>query len=220
MATVLVTGANRGIGLELCRIFAARGDSVIGACRTASPELEKLGARVVSGIDVTDAAAVQSLVRSLEGTKLSIVVNNAGILGHETLGEIDYDAVRRQFEANAVGPLRLTEALIPYLAKGAKVALVTSRMGSIADNGSGGMYGYRMSKAALNMAGASLAIDLAPRGVSLVILHPGFVRTGMTGNNGNIDPAGAAKQLIARIDELTPETSGRFFHANGESLPW
>lgn len=220
MATVLVTGSNRGIGLELCRLFAKRGDAVIAVCRTASPALEKLGVRVVPNVDVTDGASVQELARLLEGTRLDVVVNNAGILGHESLGEIDYDAVRRQFEANAVGPLRLTEALIPYLAKGAKVALITSRMGSIADNGSGGMYGYRMSKAALNAAGASLAIDLLPRGISVIILHPGFVRTAMTGNNGNIDPDAAAAQLVARIDESSLATTGRFLHANGEPLPW
>jgi NAD(P)-dependent dehydrogenase (short-subunit alcohol dehydrogenase family) len=220
MGTVLVTGSNRGIGLELCRHFKNRGDSVIAVCRTPSPELDALGVRVVAGIDVTQPASVQELARSLEGIRLDVVVNNAGILGAETLGEIDYDAVRRQIDANAIGPLRLTEALIPFLARGARVALVTSRMGSIADNGSGGMYGYRMSKAALNMAGTSLAIDLAPKGVTVVILHPGFVRTGMTGNQGSVNAEDAAAQLIARIDEATPATSGRFVHANGEPLPW
>jgi NAD(P)-dependent dehydrogenase (short-subunit alcohol dehydrogenase family) len=220
MATVLVTGSNRGIGLELCRIFVGRGDTVFAVCRTESPELAKLGASVVQDIDVTSGASVQELVRQLQGTKLDVVVNNAGILAHESLGDIDYDAVRRQFEANAVAPLRVTEALVPYMAKGAKVALVTSRMGSIADNGSGGMYGYRMSKAALNAAGVSLALDLAPRGVSVIILHPGFVRTQMTGNNGNVEPAEAAAQLVARIDESSLSTTGRFLHANGEPLPW
>ena len=220
MANVLVTGSNRGIGLELCRLFAKRGDTVIAACRTGSPALQELGVRVIQNVDVTNGATVQEFAQKLEGIKLDIVVNNAGILAHESLGSVDYDAVLRQFEANAVGPLRLTEAIIPFLAKGAKVALITSRMGSIADNGSGGMYGYRMSKAALNAAGASLAIDLAPRGVSVIILHPGFVRTSMTANNGNVDPAEAAAQLIARIDDSSLATTGRFLHANGEPLPW
>lgn len=220
MATVLVTGSNRGIGLELCRLFSRRGDTVVAVCRNSSPELDALGVRVLSGVDVTDGASVQELARQLQGSSVDIVVNNAGILSHESLGEVDYDAVRRQFEANAVGPLRMTEALVPYLGKGAKVALITSRMGSIADNGSGGYYGYRMSKAALNAAGASLALDLAPRGVSVIILHPGFVRTQMTANNGSVDPAEAAAQLVARIDESSLATTGRFLHANGEPLPW
>ncbi|MGC4094116.1 MAG: SDR family NAD(P)-dependent oxidoreductase [Polyangiaceae bacterium] len=114
----------------------------------------------------------------------------------------------------------MTAAFAPRLASGAKVALITSRMGSIADNTSGAYYGYRMSKAALNMAGASLAHDLLHQGVAIAIFHPGFVRTEMTGNNGGIDPKEAARGLLERIDELTLETSGSFWHMNGEQLPW
>jgi len=220
MSTILVTGANRGIGLELCRTFAARGDTVVAACRKSSPELDALGARVIADIDVTDANALERLERSLPRGRVDVLVNNAGILGYDALGGIDYGALRRQLEANAVAPLRLTEMLLPRLESGSKVALVTSRMGSIADNTSGSMYGYRMSKAALNMAGASLALDLKSRGVAVVILHPGYVRTGMTHGQGSEDPKDSATRLVARIDALTLETTGRFLHANGEALPW
>lgn len=220
MKNVLVTGANRGIGLELCRIFRARGDSVIAVCRKASSDLGATGARVVSDVDVTDERSLDKLVRALEGTRLDIVVHNAGILRSEALGSIDYGSLKEQIDTNAIAPLRLTERLLPHLASGAKIALMTSRMGSIADNSSGSMYGYRMSKAALNMAGASLAHDLKPRGTAVVILHPGYVRTEMTGGHGNIEPKDAAAQLVQRIDELTLASTGRFLHANGEALPW
>jgi NAD(P)-dependent dehydrogenase (short-subunit alcohol dehydrogenase family) len=127
--------------------------------------------------------------------------------------------VLRQFEVNALAPLLLARALLPHLGAGSKLALISSRMGSIDDNGSGGYYGYRMSKVALNMAGRSLAIDLRPRGIAVAILHPGMVATRMVGFTG-IPPEEAARGLLARINELSPATSGQFFHANGELLPW
>ena len=133
---------------------------------------------------------------------------------------MDFESLKRQFDVNALGPLRLTKALLPNLGMGSKIGVVSSRVGSVADNTSGGMYGYRMSKSAVNMACKSLSRDLAPRGISVVVLHPGFIRTRMTGGNGNDEPDVAARGLIARMDELTPETSGQFRHANGEQLPW
>ena len=220
MKTVLVTGANRGIGLELCRAFAARGDKVIAVCRHSSSELADLGVRTIADINVTDERSIASLARSLHGTRIDVLLHNAGILRAESLGSIDYDSIRAQLETNALAPLRVTEQLLPLLAPGAKIALMTSRMGSIADNTSGSMYGYRMSKAALNMAGASLARDLEAKGFAVVILHPGYVRTEMTGGHGNVEPREAAQQLVARIDELTLATTGRFLHASGEVLPW
>jgi NAD(P)-dependent dehydrogenase (short-subunit alcohol dehydrogenase family) len=220
MRNVLVTGANRGIGLELCRSFQARGDTVIAVCRRATPELIALSVRTIADVNVTDEGSIARLVRALDATRLDVLVHNAGILRSEALGTIDYNTVREQLETTALAPLRLTEQLLPLVAPGAKIALMTSRMGSVADNTSGSMYGYRMSKAALNMAGVSLAHDLKPRGIAVVILHPGYVRTEMTGGHGNVDPRDAAGQLVARIDELTLHTSGRFLHANGEPLPW
>jgi NAD(P)-dependent dehydrogenase (short-subunit alcohol dehydrogenase family) len=220
MSTALVTGANRGIGLELCRALASRGEEVIAVCRKASPELEGLKVRVEAGVDVTDAGSLNGLAGRLRGKRLDLLVNNAGVLIPDRLEGLDFSTVRRQIEVNALGPLLVTEALLPLLQKGGKIALITSRMGSIADNTSGSMYGYRMSKAALNAAGVSLARDLAPKGISVVILHPGYVKTEMTGNHGSVEPADAAKSLLERVDELTQERTGRFLHANGEELPW
>ncbi len=220
MPTALVTGANRGIGLEICRQLAERGWSIIAVCRKPSASLESLGPRIEAGVDVSSDASVAALARRLAGEKLDLIVNNAGILSDESLGDLDFDRIRRQLEVNALGPLRVTHALLANLAPGSKVAIVTSRMGSIADNTSGGRYGYRMSKAAVNMAGVSLAHDLRGRGVAVALLHPGFVRTDMTGGNGLIDPPAAAAGLLARIDALTLESSGGFWHSNGERLPW
>jgi NAD(P)-dependent dehydrogenase (short-subunit alcohol dehydrogenase family) len=220
MTTSLVTGANRGIGLELTRQLKARGDHVIAVCRKSSPELDALGATVEAGIDVSTAAASSELAQRLAENRIDVLVVNAGILQPDSLEHLDFGAVLKQFEVNALGALRTVHALLPQLHEGAKIALITSRMGSIADNGSGNFYGYRMSKAALNAAGVSLARDLKARKIAVAILHPGYVRTDMTGKQGGIGPDAAAAQLIARIDALRLETSGTFWHANGEILPW
>lgn len=220
MANILITGANRGIGLETARQLAARGDTVIAACRESTPALDALGVRVERGVEVSDAASVADLAKRLSGVRLDVLINNAGILRVETLDDMNFDAIAQQFAVNAMGPLRVTSTLAPLLAQGAKVAIITSRMGSIADNGSGGYYGYRMSKAAVNAAGVSLAHDLKGRAIAVALLHPGMVATDMTGKHG-IPPEEAARGVIARIDALTLETSGKFIHAvTGETLPW
>ncbi len=219
MTTWLVTGASRGIGLELCRQLAARGDRVIAACRKASPDLQAVGCRIVEDVEVRDDASVGRLAATLGDERIDVLVNNAGVLSRESLGSLDFDAMRRQFEVNALAPLRVTQALLPKLGKGAKVVIITSRMGSVADNGSGGYYGYRMSKAAVNMAGKSLAEDLRPRGITVLLLHPGMVATDMTGRQG-IPPADSAAMLIKRMDSLGLPETGSFHHANGEPLPW
>jgi len=219
MPTYVITGASRGIGLEFCRQLTARGDRVIAVCRKATPELRALGCRIVDNIDVSDAAAVTSLAEQLRGEHIDVLVNNAGIFRHESLENLDLDSIRQQLEVNALGPLRVTQALLPGLQAGAKVVIITSRMGSIGDNGSGGYYGYRMSKAAVNMAGVSLARDLVERGIAVLILHPGMVATDMTDRHG-VPVAVATASLIARVDGLGLSQSGSFHHANGEPLPW
>jgi NAD(P)-dependent dehydrogenase (short-subunit alcohol dehydrogenase family) len=220
MARIVITGANRGIGLALAKAYANRGDEVIAVCRKSSPELKATGAEVIDGIDVADDGSIKRVVDGLRGRAIDVLINNAGILRSDELGHIDWDAIRQQFETNALGPIRVTQALLPNLKHGAKVAIVTSRSGSIGDNGSSGNYGYRMSKAAVNMAGTNLALDLKPKGVAVAILHPGMVRTDMTGSYASIAPELAAERLIARIDELTLEKTGQFLHAEGYALPW
>ncbi len=221
MALAVVTGANRGIGLALVELLKERELPVLAACRKSSSALDALGVEVVKGIDVTDERGIEDLVAAVGTREVTLLINNAGILERSgSLAELDVASIRRQFEVNALAPLRVTAALRQQLPRGAKVGLITSRMGSIDDNGSGGAYGYRMSKAALNMAGKSLAVDLKPAGIAVAILHPGMVRTDMTGAHGQVAPLDAARGLLARLDELTLETSGGFWHANGERLPW
>lgn len=221
MATYLVTGANRGIGYEYCRQIQHRGDGVIAVCRQPSAELEALGVEVIPGIDLTDTASIQTLGQRLANRPIDVLINNAGILERVTLDNLDLDSIYRQFEVNALGPLRLTHALLPHLPSGAKVVFMTSRMGSISDNTSGSSYGYRMSKVALSMAGKSLAHDLRDRGIAVAILHPGLVQTRMTGFTPNgISPAESVTGLLARIDALSLDNSGTFWHANGDILPW
>jgi NAD(P)-dependent dehydrogenase (short-subunit alcohol dehydrogenase family) len=193
---------------------------VVAVCRKSSPELDALGVRVESGVDVTEPAAWSKLAERLAHDDIDLLIQNAGVLLADSLEDVELDKVRAQFELNAIAPLFLTRALAPRLHAGARVALITSRMGSIGDNGSGGYYGYRMSKAALNAAGVSLAHDLKPRGVAVVILHPGSVRTEMTRSHGMIEPDESVRGLLQRIDELRLETTGRFLHQNGEVLPW
>ena len=219
MASVLVSGANKGIGLELCRQLSRRGDRVIATCRGDSPDLDSLDVRVVRGIDVGQDDSVDRLARALEGEPLDTLINNAGILSVESLERMDFDRIRAQFEVNTLGPLRVTRALLPNLRRGSRVAILTSLMGSLADNGSGGYYGYRISKSAVNMVGVNLARDLRGRGISVVLLHPGMVATEMTDGAG-ISPAESVAGLIARIDGLTLDDTGSFWHANGQRLPW
>ena len=221
MKTFLVTGSNRGIGLEYCRQLQTRGEQVIAVCRQPSPELEALAVRLETGVDITAEDSLSKLVERLDGVPIDGLIHNAGILESTSLDRLDLASMRRQFEVNALAPLRLTKALLGQLQAGSKLILMTSRMGSIDDNSSGGSYGYRMSKVALNMAGRSLAIDLRPRGIAVAILHPGLVRTRMVNFNAQgISPEQAVRGLLQRIDALTLETSGTFWHANGDVLPW
>ena len=221
MARVLVTGANRGIGLEYCRQLHQRGDDVIAVCRQSSDELTQLDVRIESGIDLSRETDQSVLAKRLAGVALEGVILNAGILQTFGLDDLDPEGIRRQFEVNALAPLVLARALLNNMSSGGKIALMTSRMGSIDDNTSGGSYGYRMSKVALNRAGKSLAVDLKPRGIAVAILHPGLVRTRMIQFNPlGITPEESVRGLLKRLDGLTLETTGTFWHANGDVLPW
>eukprot|EP00744_Colponema_vietnamica_P002691 GILI01004191.1.p1 GENE.GILI01004191.1~~GILI01004191.1.p1 ORF type:complete len:229 (-),score=81.90 GILI01004191.1:408-1094(-) len=228
MPLVVITGANRGIGLELCKKYVARGDTVIAACRSASAELRQLAvSRVIEGVDVASDASVAKFAEEVAslGQNVDILLNNAGILSVETIDELNFEAMVRQFEVNSLGPLRVTAAFRKknLLKAGSKVAIITSRMGSIADNGTGSYYGYRMSKAAVNMAGSCMAKDLSKEGIAVILLHPGMVATDMTldfGHHNCISTDESAVGLVERIDELSLDTSGCFMHKSGESLPW
>ena len=219
----LVTGSNRGIGLELCAQLKQRDFDVIAACRLSSSALDALGVEVIKNVEVSDNKSIAGLVAKLAGRRIDWLINNAGIADGIAMDVLDDNAIascKLMFEVNSLGPLLITQALLGNLGEGSKVGIITSRMGSIADNDSGGSYGYRMSKAAVNAAAKSLAIDLKPRGIAVGILHPGWVRTDMTGRNGLIDADESAVGLLARMDELNLDNTGAFWHVNGERLPW
>jgi len=221
LSIYLIIGANRGIGLELVRQLKERGEDVIATCRSSSPELDALSVRVESNIDITSGDSVIKLRENLKDTKVDVLIHNAGIAEFNSLSNLDPQSILHQFEVNALSPLCCVQTMLSHLSKSAKIALISSRMGSIEDNTSGGSYGYRMSKVALCMAGKSLAVDLKPNGISVGILHPGLVSTRMTGFTSNgIQPKESVKGLIQRIDELTLENTGTFWHSNGEILPW
>lgn len=219
MTTTLVTGCNRGIGLQLVSQLNTRGNDVIGVCRTSNADLDALGVRVISGIDVSDGESVSQLAAEIGDEPIDILINNAGILRRDSFGSLDYDEMLEQYRVNALGPLRVTEALAGNLKDGAKVAIVSSRVGSIEDNGSGGNWGYRASKTAVNMIGTNLMHEFKPRGIAVALLHPGLVATDMTSQQG-VSPEDSARGLLQRIDELNLENSGGFWHAEGYELPW
>lgn len=217
---VFITGGSRGIGLELCRQFKAKGDTIITSCRQETPELKELGVEVITEIDVTSKVSNLRLQDYFKGRKIDILINCAGLLYCETLDDMNFENIVQQFEVNSLAPLRVINSLIGSLGNGSKAIIITSRMGSIEDNTSGAYYGYRMSKAAVNMAGKCLANDLQCKGIAVALLHPGFVKTRMTNYNGDSTPKESASKLINRIEELNLNTSGSFWHANGQELPW
>ncbi|MFY8301147.1 SDR family oxidoreductase [Pseudoalteromonas sp. SS15] len=217
---VVITGANRGIGLEFAKQYLAQGYEVTAVVRKPSTELQDLSVNIIEGIDVSQGDDVARLASALSGKSIDVLINNAGIFENESLTNMDFDAINAQLQINAVAPVRVTHALQANLNSGSKVAMITSRMGSIADNGSGAYIGYRMSKAALNAAGVSLAHELKPKGVAVALLHPGFVQTQMVNFAGDIPPQVAAERLIQRIEELNLDNTGSFWHSNGDILPW
>jgi len=211
----VITGANRGIGLELARQLLARGDEVVATARDTSKasQLRGLGGELtVERCDVADAASVRSFAARVDGA-VDVLINNAGVLdGYTGIEDTDIEQALEIYDVNALGALRVTQALLPQMRKGTakKLVFVTSGMGSITDNTSGGAYGYRMSKAALNMASRSLAAELAPAGFISFVINPGWVRTEMGGVGATISVEESAGGLIARIDEATKSDSGGF----------
>ena len=220
MALYVITGANHGVGLEWCRQLAARGDEVVAVCRQASSELTALNVEVVTGVDLRQLDTLNHLVQLVGKSNVDVLINNAGVWHSMKLGEVDYAGMTTCFEVNTLGPLRVTEALLPNLHAGSKIGVVTSLMGSIEDNTSGGSYAYRASKAAVNAVAKSLAVDLAPQDIAVAILHPGWVATDMTEYRGSVSPETAVNGMEQVMASLIMKTSGQVFHANGAVLPW
>jgi len=222
---IVITGANRGIGFAMAKICSQRGDSVYALCRKSSPQLDALGVKVIENIDIATNAGIAKTQSVLANVTIDLLINNAGILRDESLNDFNHSTITEQFNVNALAPLALTQALLSNFSAGSKIAFITSRMGSITDNGSGGRYGYRMSKAALNIGAMSLAKDLTEQQIAVGIYHPGYVQTEMVNavgstSNGDISANVAAERLLALMDNLTMNESGVFKHSNGEILPW
>jgi NAD(P)-dependent dehydrogenase (short-subunit alcohol dehydrogenase family) len=231
MPTVLITGANRGLGLEFARQYSAEGWQVFAACRAPdeAKDLQQLAKKVgdrvrVLQIDVTDTASVRAAANGLKGQPIDLLVNNAGVGGPsgQRLGNLDYAAWARVLDTNTLGPMRVSEAFLENVSQShdKRIVTITSGMGSIADNTSGGRYAYRSSKAAINMVMKSLSIDLAPRGITCVVLSPGWVRTDMGGEGGKLSPEESIRAMRSVVASLRPEDSGKFLNLEGKPYPW
>jgi NAD(P)-dependent dehydrogenase (short-subunit alcohol dehydrogenase family) len=231
MPSVLVTGANRGLGLEFARQYAADGWQVFAACRSPDDARELQGLAALSDgrirvlkMDVTDTASVKAAAAELSGQPIDLLLNNAGVGGppDQRIGSFNYAAWARVLEANTLGPMRVVEAFLENVARSERklIVTITSGMGSIGDNTSGGSYAYRSSKAAVNMVMKSLAIDLAPRGITCVVLSPGWVRTDMGGPYGRLSPEQSIGAMRSVIATLGPKDSGRFLNYNGNDYSW
>jgi NAD(P)-dependent dehydrogenase (short-subunit alcohol dehydrogenase family) len=231
MATILITGANRGLGLEFTRQYLAEGDAVIAVTRNpgAAHRLRQLerdskGRLTVVEADVADTASVRRAAAGTPDSGIDILINCAGVMGgdRQTIGSIDYHEWMRVLEVNVLGPMRMCEAFLDRVAQSDRrlIVTITSGMGSLADNTSGGSVAYRTSKAAVNMAMRTAAIDLRPRGISCVVLNPGWVKTDMGGPNAKLTPEQSVTAMRRVISELGSNDSGRFYNHDGREYPW
>lgn len=222
--TYVVTACNRGLGLEFARQLSGRGDRVIATARDpeSATELKRLDVKVAQ-LDVTDATSVDRFGAALADESVDVLINNAGVGVHSTpLDELDFAEMEHFFAVNAIGPLRVTRALLPALRSGAdkKIVNLTSRMGSIEDNSSGAAYSYRASKAALNMVTRSLAVDLGPQGFICAVLHPGWVMTDMGGKPAPVAPEDSISGMLRVIAALSADDNGKFYDFTGATVPW
>jgi NAD(P)-dependent dehydrogenase (short-subunit alcohol dehydrogenase family) len=222
--TYLITGANRGIGLELATFLHARGDRVLGTTRdpAKAQELSAHAAKVLA-LDVADDASITALEKSLEGESVDVLINNAGVSSTaRTLGEVTGDELQRVFRVNSFAPVLVAKAALAALKRGAgkQVLNISSQLGSITNHSGGSSYGYRGSKAALNMLTVCLHHELKGDGFTCVTFHPGWVRTDMGGPNAPLAPAESAASLVKVFDGLKAESSGKFLSFDGSALPW
>jgi NAD(P)-dependent dehydrogenase (short-subunit alcohol dehydrogenase family) len=231
MPSALITGANRGLGLEFARQYLAEGWQVYVTCRDpdSASELQRLADASddklqILALDVTDPASVKSAAAELDGQAIDLLLNNAGIGGPrgQTIGNIDYEAWMKVLDVNTMGPMRVSEAFVDHVAKSERKLIVTltSGMGSLADNTSGGSIAYRSSKAAVNMVMRSLAIDLALRSITCVVINPGWVLTDMGGPHATLTPVESVTMLRGLIETLRPAQSGKFFNYGGREYAW
>jgi NAD(P)-dependent dehydrogenase (short-subunit alcohol dehydrogenase family) len=222
--TVLVTGANRGLGLEFARQYKEAGWQVIGTARNpdTAGELKALGVRVVQ-LDVASQESIDKLAAALRDEPIDLLINNAGIFPRVgKIEEIDFEDYQRTLVVNTVGPVRVTRALLPNLRQGKLkiIAGLSSNLGSIAENERGNFYGYRESKAALNMFTKTLAAELGPEGFTCIVLTPGWVQTDMGGPSAPLQPADSIAGMKAVLDKVTPADNGTFWSYNGNQVPW
>ena len=231
MFSVLITSANRGLGFEFAKQYAADGWRIYAACRdpASASQLQGLvgasdGEMTLLPMDVTDLVSIKAAARSLEGQPIDVLLNSAGVTGRlgQKVGNVDYDSWARVLDVNTMGPMRVSEAFVDHVARSSRklIVTITSGMGSIADNTSGGSIAYRSSKAAVNMVMRTLSIDLAPLGVSCVVVNPGWVRTDMGGANATLSPTESVKALRHLIEGFGLAQSGRFFHYDGHEYAW
>jgi len=231
MPSTLITGANRGIGFEFARQYLADGWQVYAACRDPDSASELRGLAddsddklQILALDVTDPVSVQAAAAKLDGQAIDLLLNNAGIGGPrgQTIGHIDYEAWAKVLDVNSMGPMRVSEAFVDHVARSERklIVILTSGMGSLADNTSGGSFAYRSSKAAVNMVMRSLSIDLAPRGITCVVVNPGWVQTDMGGSHATLTTVESVTMLRRLIDTLGPAQSGKFFNYDGREYAW
>ncbi len=230
-STILITGANRGIGFEITQQYAKAGWRVIACCREPEKAQGLDGVRSdhreqvsIHRLDVTNSEPIKALATSVEDTPIDILLNNAGIYGQrdDSLGNIDEDKWLETFRVNTIAPIKVMEAFIDVVAASKRkvFATITSKMGSMADNTSGGSYVYRSSKAALNAVMKSAANDLEGRGISVVVIHPGWVRTDMGGPSALLSVEQSAKSIRELLGRVSIEDTGKFFNYDGTVIPW
>jgi NAD(P)-dependent dehydrogenase (short-subunit alcohol dehydrogenase family) len=219
MKTVVITGANRGIGLSFAKYYKSQGYHVIGTARSPSKELEQLQVQQFR-LDVTNDVSISEFAKQVGETRIDLLINNAGILHRDSMESVTRESMLEQFNVNAIGPLMCTKALLSNLQKDSKVVNITSSMGSIAENGSSGYYGYRASKTGLNMVTKCLALDLKPLEIPVLALHPGYIQTDMTNFHGDMGPDESVSRMAKWIEELTLETTGVYRHRDGRVIPY
>jgi NAD(P)-dependent dehydrogenase (short-subunit alcohol dehydrogenase family) len=217
--TVLISGANRGIGLAFAKNYVAKGYNVIATSRSQSEALNGLKVTQMK-LDISSDASIAEFKAKLADIKIDLLINNAGILYRDILKDISREAILEQFNVNAVSPILLTKQLLENLNKDCKVVFISSSMGSIAENGSRGFYGYRASKTGLNMLVKSLSNDLKDKGIACLALHPGYIKTDMTNGNGDMEPDEAVEKMSKVIDQFNMEWTGQFRHRDGREIPF